>query len=175
MTTLTTTTSFGSRRVLGVVSSRGPWLEVLSSALPNGHGGWISLSDATLLRETWSIDIDLSRRAMTLRHRGRAYRRMPIAIGAAATPTPIGRYAVTDRLRTRAPSSPYGCCVLALTGRQPHVPQDWDGGDRIAIHGTSEPASIGTAASHGCIRAGADAMRLLMSRVPLGTPVRIVA
>ena len=112
--------------------------------MPNGRSGWISLTDVTLLRETWSIDIDLSRRSLLLRHRGRPYRRMPVAVGAIATPTPIGRYAVTDRLRTRTASSPYGCCVLALTGRQPDVPQDWAGGDRIAIHGTTDPASIGT-------------------------------
>lgn len=33
-------------------------------------------------------------------------------------------------------ASPYGCCVLALTGRQPNVPQGWKGGNRLAIHGT---------------------------------------
>ncbi|HZO36274.1 MAG TPA: L,D-transpeptidase [Solirubrobacteraceae bacterium] len=172
---MSTRTSFGSRRVLAVVSAPGPWLEVLSSTLPNGRSGWIRATDVTLLRETWSIDVDLSRRSMTLRHFDRPYRRMAVAVGATGTPTPPGRYAVTDRLRTGSPSSPYGCCVLALTGRQPNVPQDWDGGDRLAIHGTSDPASIGSAASLGCIRASADDMRLLMARVPLGTPVRIRA
>ena len=172
---LSTETSFGSKRVLAVVSQPGPWLEVLSATLPNGHTGWIRAADVTLLRETWSIDIDLSRRSMTLRHFGRSYRRMTIAVGAAATPTPTGRYAVTDRLRTGSPTSPYGCCVLALNGRQPNVPQDWEGGDRLAIHGTNNPESIGSAASLGCLRAGTEDMRLLMARVPLGTPVRIRA
>jgi lipoprotein-anchoring transpeptidase ErfK/SrfK len=172
---LSTETSFGSARVLAVVSPPGEWLEVLSATLPNGVTGWIRAADATLLRETWSIDVDLSRRSMTLRHFGRAYRRLPIAVGADATPTPPGRYAVTDRLRTGSPSSPYGCCVLALTGRQPKVSQDWDGGDRLAIHGTNDPDSIGNAVSLGCLRVGVEDMRLLMGRVPLGTPVRIRA
>lgn len=170
---LSTRTSFGSQRVLAVVSVSGSWLEVLSATLPNGRTGWIRAADATLLRETWSIDVDLSQRSMTLLHRGRVYRRMRVGVGAADTPTPPGRYAVTDRLRTRSRSSPYGCCVLALSGRQPDVPQDWAGGDRLAIHGTDQPASIGRAASLGCVRAGSDDMRLLMARVPLGTPVRI--
>lgn len=49
------------------------------------------------------------------------------------------------------------------------------GGDRIAIHGTDDPASVGTAASHGCMRVGDSDIRLLIAKVPLGTPVVIHA
>ena len=38
--------------------------------------------------------------------------------GARRHPTPIGRYAVTDRLLTGRSDSPYGCCALALSGHQ---------------------------------------------------------
>ena len=53
-----------------------------------------------------------------------------------ATPTPLGRFAVTDRLRTSSAGSPYGCCALALSGHQTKLPPGWPGGDRLAIHGT---------------------------------------
>ena len=43
----------------------------------------------------------------------------------------------------------------------------------MAIHGTSDPTSIGAAASAGCLRAADSDLRLLMRRVPLGTPVII--
>ena len=46
------------------------------------------------------------------------------------------------------------------------------GGNRLAIHGTDAPGTIGTPASAGCLRA-ADATSSLMRRVPLGTPVFI--
>jgi lipoprotein-anchoring transpeptidase ErfK/SrfK len=133
----------------------------------------VRAADVRLLRETWAIDVDLSRHRAELLHRGRPYRAFAVAVGTPAYPTPRGTFGVTDRLRTGGPGSPYGCCVLALSGRQPHVAQDWPGGDRIAIHGTDEPASIGTAASHGCLRASETTMHLLMARVPLGTPVTI--
>ena len=172
---LSTHTGFGSRRVLAVVSPPGAWLEVLSATLKNGRTGWVRRNDVRLLRETWSIEIDLSRRQLTLRHKGAVHTRMQVAVGAPGTTTPRGRFAVTDRLRTGSARSPYGCCILALNGRQPNIAQDWPGGDRIAIHGTSDPDSIGGAISHGCVRADADDIRLLMARVPLGTQVRIRA
>ncbi len=70
---------------------------------------------------------------------------------------------------------PYGCCALALTGRQPNVPQGWTGGDRIAIHGTNKEDSLGTPASSGCLRASDRDMRWMMKRIAVGAQVRIRA
>jgi lipoprotein-anchoring transpeptidase ErfK/SrfK len=63
--------------------------------------------------------------------------------------------------------------VLALSGHQPDVPQHWAGGDRLAFHGTDRPATIGAAATLGCLHTDDATMRLLVSRVPLGTTVVI--
>jgi lipoprotein-anchoring transpeptidase ErfK/SrfK len=43
----------------------------------------------------------------------------------------------------------------------------------MAIHGTNAPSTIGAAASAGCVHARDQVMRVLMRRVPLGTPVLI--
>jgi lipoprotein-anchoring transpeptidase ErfK/SrfK len=99
---------------------------------------------------------------------------MTVGVGAPSTPTPTGRFAVTDGLRAAA-GSPYGCCILALSGHQPHVPQGWAGGDRLAIHGTSDPATIGAAASLGCLHATDADLRRLMRIVSLGSIVTIRA
>lgn len=170
---LGTRTRYGSPTTLPVAWRDGAWLGVVAPERPNGRLGWIRARDARLLRETWALHIELSRRRLVVRHQGRVAARFRVAVGAPGTATPVGRYGVTDRLRTGDPASPYGCCILALTGHQPHVAQGWTGGDRIAIHGTSNPASIGTATTHGCLRAGGSAMRWLMARIPLGTPVTI--
>ena len=45
--------------------------------------------------------------------------------------------------------------------------------DGIGIHGTGQDWSIGTRASHGCIRMHVDDVIALYKRVPLGTPVLI--
>jgi hypothetical protein len=46
-------------------------------------------------------------------------------------------------------------------------------GDGYGIHGTNEPASIGQAASHGCVRVKNEDAELLFRIVPVGTPVFI--
>ena len=172
--TLGTKTNFGSPRVLAVVERRGDWLAVLSPDLPNSRAGWIPVASAELLREPITLHVDLSARSLVVRREGRVVRRVRVAVGAPGTATPTGRFAVTDALRFRS-GGPYGCCALALTGHQRNVPQGWTGGDRLAIHGTSNEATVGTAASAGCLRAREADMRWLLARVALGAPVRITA
>lgn len=46
-------------------------------------------------------------------------------------------------------------------------------GDGYGIHGTNEPASIGHAASHGCVRLRNEDVEKLYDMVPVGTPVYI--
>jgi hypothetical protein len=46
-------------------------------------------------------------------------------------------------------------------------------GDGYALHGTNNPASIGQAVSHGCIRLRNEDIALLYDRVAVGTPVYI--
>jgi lipoprotein-anchoring transpeptidase ErfK/SrfK len=98
---------------------------------------------------------------------------MTVGIGRSGSPTPTGRFAVTDRLAGSNYGSYYGCCILALSAHQPYLPAGWPGGNRIAIHGTNAPSTIGTASSAGCLRARDADLRVLMRRVPLGTPVFI--
>ncbi|MDX6664662.1 MAG: hypothetical protein QOG68_868 [Solirubrobacteraceae bacterium] len=161
--------------VLAVMKQKGFWLGVASGDLATGQLGWVRQDQVKLLIETWSIQIDLSQRRAVLRHLGKRDHVFPVAVGTPTYATPTGRFGVTDRLNTGGPGSPYGCCILALSAHQPNVPQDWPGGDRIAIHGTDNPASVGTAASHGCVRTNDADIRLLIRRVPLGARVTVRA
>jgi lipoprotein-anchoring transpeptidase ErfK/SrfK len=43
--------------------------------------------------------------------------------------------------------------------------------DGQGIHGTSDLASLGTAASHGCIRMSVPSVKVLFKQVKVGTPV----
>jgi L,D-transpeptidase ErfK/SrfK len=46
-------------------------------------------------------------------------------------------------------------------------------GGPVGIHGTNDPAAIGHAVSHGCIRLPNDAMEKLFLQTLAGTPVVI--
>ena len=166
-------TEWRSPRVLGVVEQRGRWLAVQVSELPNGEVGWLPRERATLGSVSWSLHADLSKRRLEARRSGRTVMRMRVAVGSPRHPTPRGRFAVTDKLRVTDRDSPYGCCVLALTGHQTRLPPDWPGGDRLAVHATRDSDSIGRAVSLGCMRASSAHTSRLIRRVPLGTPIFI--
>jgi L,D-transpeptidase-like protein len=165
---------WGSPRVLGVVRQSGGWLGVQVPELPNGELGWIPQRAARLGNDEWSLHADLSKRLVVVRRNGHDVRRYTVAVGARRHSTPTGRFSVTDRLKVRdVGSSPYGCCVLALSGHQTHLPPDWPGGDRLAIHATKDLSSIGKPVSLGCMRLRPEHARWLIDHVPLGTPVFI--
>jgi L,D-transpeptidase catalytic domain len=168
-------TEWGSERVLGVVLRRGDWVAVQAPELDNGELAWLSTDRARLDCVPWSIHADLSRRMLYVRHDGKVVRRFQIAIGRRGNSTPVGRFAVTDKLRVTDPGSPYGCCVLALTGHQNRLPPGWPGGDRLAIHATKELSSIGKPASLGCMRITSVQARWLIRTIPAGSPVFVRA
>jgi hypothetical protein len=168
-------TEFGGPGVLSVARRRGRWLGVVSTALPNGQLAWLRRDDpaVSLKRVRYSLHADLSARRLELRRGGRRIASFPVAVGRPGSSTPTGRFAVTDKLSGSRFGPYYGCCVLALSGHQPHLPAGWSGGSRLAIHGTDAPGSIGQPSSAGCLRAADTDLRMLMRRVPLGTPVFI--
>jgi hypothetical protein len=163
-------TEYGGRRVYRVVARRGRWLGVLSPQRPNGRKAWIGARHAVLREIPWAIRIDRSARRLALRRDGHVVRRMIVTVGATSSPTPLGRFAVTDKL-WMGRGSIYGCCALALSGSQTRGSM---AGIRLAIHGTRAPEPLGRAASNGCARATRHDLQRLMRRVALGTPVTVV-
>ena len=100
-------------------------------------------------------------------------RRFSVGVGAFDSPTPTGRFAVTDKLDGHDFSAAYGCCILALSAIQPNLPAGWSGGNRVAVHGTLSPSDFGQAVSAGCVHARDGDLRYLMRIAALGTPVVI--
>lgn len=149
------------------------WAQVVLPWRPNGRSGWIQLDGRLRIHTAYWVRADLSSRTVTLmkgRHPRIVFR---AAVGAAGTPTPTGKFFVTDRVATGDPYGPFGWFAFGLSGHQPNLPAGWSGGDQLAIHGTNAPSSIGTAASAGCLRVSATALSTLRRYLRLGTPVVI--
>jgi len=94
------------------------------------------------------------------------------AIGSSATPTPLGRYYVNQRLIPDDPSGPFGPGAVGISAFS-DVLTGWTQGGPIAIHGTNEPSSIGHAVSNGCIRLPNTVLRRVFAEALAGTPVLI--
>jgi hypothetical protein len=172
--TIRTKTEFHSPTILAVAARKPGWVLVRTS-IEKHHVGWLPVGAGRLFEEPRSIVISLHRHKLMLFHRGKLTDTYNVAIGMPATPTPTGKFAITDRLTTGNTQDDYGCCILALTGHQPKILQGWGGGDRVAIHATPHEWTIGKAISHGCVRASNAALRQLMGKVRLGMPVTVKA
>ena len=167
-------TAYGSARVFAVAGWRGDWVAVRAPHRTDDRPVWVAAGDVALRSEPWTLVADLSERTLTLRRAGRVRGRWMVSVGAPQTPTPIGRFGVTDLL-AEPPGSPYGCCILALSGHQTRFRPGWNGGTRLAIHGTPDEATLGSADTNGCLHLGHRALRRLLATVPLGATVTIRA
>lgn len=108
-----------------------------------------------------SIIIHTSSRQLQLYESNHLLRSFPIAIGKPHTPTPHGRYSIVSK--HVQPGGVFGSRWMGLSIHG------------YGIHGTSNPASIGTAASKGCIRMYNPDVENLFRQVEIGTPVTITS
>lgn len=104
----------------------------------------------------------------------------PIAVGMAGLETPAGTYTINSKIVNPSWHVPNDAWAGSLAGKIiPPGPQDpikarWLGFfNGAGIHGTDETSSIGTFASHGCIRMLIPDVISLYPQVPLGTPIYI--
>ena len=107
-------------------------------------------------------------------------RTYPIAVGQQGLETPAGLYDVQSKQVNPSWHVPNSAWAGSLAGRViPPGPQDplkarWMGFfDGAGIHGTDNLSSLGTAASHGCIRMSIPDVIQLYDVVPLHAPILI--
>ena len=148
------------------------WYRVQLPLKPNGVTGWVRARAVKLRGITTRVVVDLSDRRVTLFDRGRFVLSARVAIGTAATPTPVGRFYVNQRLVPADASGPFGPGAIGISAFS-EVLTGWVQGGPIAIHGTNRPELIGAAVSNGCIRVRNDLLRRLFARTRAGTPVTV--
>jgi len=135
------------------------------------------------LRRAYGTVVTVDREHFRLRlfKRLRIAKRYPIAVGMAGLDTPAGFYRIQDKQVNPAWHVPHDAWAGSLQGQTipggaPDNPLKarWLGiADGVGIHGTAEDWSIGSRASHGCIRMHVSDVIDLYPRVPVGTPVLI--
>jgi lipoprotein-anchoring transpeptidase ErfK/SrfK len=151
------------------------WLRILLPRRPNGASAWARAEDLVLTPLRHSVEVDLSERRLRLMRDGKVSRSYNVAIGASETPTPIGEFYVTAKLRPPTISEVYGDWALGLSGFSEVLDQFGTGDGQIALHGTTGTWAIGQAVSNGCIRLANPDIADLAKVLPLGSPVRIQA
>jgi len=96
----------------------------------------------------------------------------PVAVGAAASPSPTGEFQIVSRV-----SNPtyYRPGTVIPSGKDNPIGTRWVGLSQkgYGIHGTNAPRSVGHAASHGCIRLRNRDMERLFTMLRVGDSVQI--
>jgi L,D-transpeptidase catalytic domain len=167
-------TELGSPTWVPVVQSQPGWDRILLPTRPNRSTGWIYLSGGGLriASTPYRVEVSLSTYRLTILDRGRSLGTWTVADGAAGTPTPAGR---TFLLASLAPQHPtYSPLILPLGAHSNTLTTYGGGPGTVGLHGWPDPAVFGHAASHGCVRVPAAALRAL-SQIPLGSPVMITS
>lgn len=152
---------------------RAGWVQAYLPTRPNLSTGWLKASDVTLAVTSFRVKIQLDSHRMTLLKAGKPMLRAKIAKGRAISPTPTGRYYVTDLLRPPDPDGFYGPYALGLSAHSP-VYTSFAGGDgQVGVHGTNRPSALGRDVSSGCIRVSNRVITRLAKLLPVGTPIDI--
>jgi lipoprotein-anchoring transpeptidase ErfK/SrfK len=148
------------------------WYQVMVPARPNGTLGWLVAADVTTHEITHSVNIYLAEHRLDLLDRGELVRSYPIGVGTVDTPTPLGDYYVTTKMRPPSPNGIYGVLAIGISAFSDKL-TNWPKQGQVGIHGTNEPDKVGTDVSHGCIRLRNEDILQLTTDVPLGTPVSV--
>jgi lipoprotein-anchoring transpeptidase ErfK/SrfK len=135
------------------------------------------------LERVYPSIITIDRASFTLRlfRRLKAVKRYGIAVGMAGLDTPSGVYAIHDKQVNPAWHVPNSAWAGSLAGQtipggaaNNPLKARWMGlANGVGIHGTAEAWSIGSRASHGCIRMRIGDVVDLFRRVSIGTPVLV--
>lgn len=170
-TTLTHPQPSGAPLTFLVADVQGEWLNVHLSQRPNGSTGWVRADSVMLQRLDYSLRVSTTDNTVTLYRNKEVVATYPAATGTGGTPTPVGEFYLTELL---APTNNgYGPFAFGVSAYSDAVTSFGGGVGQIGLHGTDDSASIGTAASHGCIRLSNEDITTLAGLLPLGTPITI--
>ena len=162
------------RAVHGSTDGNSEWIEIHLPVQPNGTTGWIRRADVSLSNNPYRIEVDRSDFALRVYRQNVLWLETTVAIGTGGTPTPVGDFYLMELLAPTDPDGAYGPFAFGLSGFS-EVLDSFGGADTaiIGLHGTNDPASLGTNVSHGCVRIENTIIERLAANVPLGTPVLI--
>jgi lipoprotein-anchoring transpeptidase ErfK/SrfK len=116
--------------------------------------------------------VSLADRKLAVIEGGKVIATFSVAIGAATSPSPTGRFQIVNRI-----SNPtyYHPGTVIPSGKDNPVGTRWIGLNQkgYGIHGTNAPNSVGHAASHGCIRLRNRDVERLFTMLRVGDAVEI--
>jgi len=131
-----------------------------------------ALAQDTPARPARRIVVSLEDRKLAVLEADRVLKIFPTAVGAPASPTPVGVYKI---ITTIPDPTWYGPGKVIGPGKNNPIGTRWLGlsAKGYGIHGTNTPSSIGKNASHGCVRLRNRDIEELFGMVAVGDQVEL--
>ena len=131
-----------------------------------------ALSTVTVM--TRRVVVSIPDRKLAVIENNEVVQVFPVAVGAQATPSPVGTFTIVNRVAN--PTYYHPGKVVAPGPRNP-LGTRWIGLSQkgYGIHGTDDQASVGFAKSHGCIRLRTADIERLFERLRPGDVVELHA
>jgi lipoprotein-anchoring transpeptidase ErfK/SrfK len=152
------------------------WVRVQLPIRPNQASGWVRADRVRLSTTRVRFEVHLRSRTFSIWRGTRRLATFPAGVGRAATPTPVGRFAIQDPFVTLPEwRSVYGRFTLTLTAHSPVLRSFMGGDGLVAIHGTGSGRGwrVGVASSNGCVVLSERALAVAARFAAAGTPVLI--
>jgi lipoprotein-anchoring transpeptidase ErfK/SrfK len=133
-----------------------------------------AMAQENLTRPARRIVVSIADRKLAVVESDRVVKIFPTAVGAPASPSPVGVYKIT----TSIPDPTwYGKGRIIGPGKSNPLGTRWLGLSLkgYGIHGTNNPSSIGHNASHGCVRMRNHDVEELFGMVGIGDQVELYA
>lgn len=168
-------TYFENPLVMIVTEQEGDWIKVMIAARPKETQGWVRASDVTLSDHRFHLKLTLSNFTLQAWDGDDLLAETLAVIGTDHTRTPTGNFYISEKIQQSYTGGAYGPWILSTNGYSEDL-DFFDGGlPVIALHGTNQPALVGSKASNGCIRIPNEVIEKLAAVLPAGTPIEIVA
>lgn len=132
----------------------------------------LSSAAAPVKNSDTRIVVSIPQRKLALVERGKVKKVYRVAVGAKESPSPTGHFKIVNKV-ARPGYWREGKAIRP--GKDNPVGSRWMGLDmpHYGIHGTTEPETIGQAASHGCIRMADRDLKELFAQAHIGEEVVI--
>lgn len=164
-----------------VIATQRGWAQILLPSKPNASTGWVFTDDPHVSESMtpWLIRVDREHFTLTLERAGARVGQWTVGVGVlqprdgkTQSVTPTGRTFVVADITIAHPT--YSPIILPLGFHSPIYDSFGGGPATVGLHTwTPSSAVYGQASSNGCIRVPADALAVLSTQVPIGTPVLI--
>jgi lipoprotein-anchoring transpeptidase ErfK/SrfK len=152
--------------------ARVAWYKISVPGRPNGRTGWVQAPKVSIKPVPWQVVVYRDSRVVQAWKGTKLAYTGKVAVGAPGMETPTGLFYVT--VRFKPVQVPFLGSFAFETSAYSKL-SEWPGGGVVGLHGTTAPQLLGLAVSHGCVRMSNDTANFLRDRIPLGTPIRILA